>query len=88
MLWAINLIMKIKIGSSMFKNQIIFIIKNINIKKDVEMENVQIMNKNYSNYHKRKVSEAIYIKTNGPLLHPCTGIPNLLFFVFYCLYIF
>ena len=69
MLWAINLIMKIKIGSSMFKNQIIFIIKNINIKKDVEMENVQIMNKNYSNYYKRKVSEAIYIKTNGPLLH-------------------
>ena len=46
----------------------------------ITMENVQIMNKNYSNYYKRKVSEVIYIKTNGPLLNTQdTSVPLKLF---------
>ena len=72
LLWAINL------RSSMFKNQGIFIYSKYKYKKgrflenshqEITMKNVQIMNKNYSNYYKRKVSEAIYIKTNGPLIN-------------------
>ena len=35
----------------------------------ISMENVKIINKNFPNYYKRKVSEAIYIKQKRPILN-------------------
>ena len=32
---------------------------------EITMENVKIINKNYNNYYKRKVSEAIFIKSKN-----------------------
>ena len=36
---------------------------------DISMENVTLINKNFPNYYKRKVSEAIFIKQKRPILN-------------------
>ena len=36
---------------------------------EISMDNVTIINSNFSNYYKRKVSEAIYIKQKRPILN-------------------
>ena len=35
----------------------------------ITIENIKIINKNFQNYYKRKVSEAIYIKQKRPILN-------------------
>ena len=34
--------------------------------KEILMDNVTIISKNFNNYHKRKVSEALFIKSKKP----------------------
>ena len=47
---------------------------------EITMENVKIINKNYNNYYKRKVSEAIFIKSKNPILNTQdTSVPLKLF---------
>ena len=36
---------------------------------EITIENVKIINSNYRNYYKRKVSEALYIKQKKPFLN-------------------
>jgi len=36
---------------------------------EITMNNVKIVNKNYKNYYKRKISEALYIKQRKPVLN-------------------
>ena len=37
--------------------------------KEISLYNVTIISKNYKNYYKRKVSEALFIKTKKPILN-------------------
>ena len=35
----------------------------------ISLEDTKILNKNFSNYYKRKISEALYIKQKNPVLN-------------------
>ena len=37
--------------------------------KEISMDNVTIISKNFNNYYKRKVSEALFIKSKKPFLN-------------------